>query len=799
MVSRLAVLVLGMAPAAVAAGASAAKSLLRGSAPESVMGFSRRGPLLTRGLAEEDQNGGTYEHVGCYLDSEEDRILGSSIMSLEMTTMACHTHCDALGSAYMATQNGSECWCSKDGLLDFQRHGDGVGKCDSYCGGDKMQTCGGDNAFDLYRMEWAPASDSPEYKGCYLDMENERLMDDMMEAEMMTPVLCREHCMGKGVATYATQFGNECWCGTSADMEDYSKHGEGVCHMRCSGDNEIACGGYNSLSVFQMDDMEDGPTPAPSTDTEATDRVDQPTAEPSSDEQQPTAVDQTAMDPAASPSMDGQLAAYGQPTMDSTMMASNSGGQLSDYDQPTMGYPTSSSMGGQPSDYDQPTAGSPRTSSMEEQPTAVDQPTMDPTMSPVAEPTAEPSMAPVAEPTAVDQPTMDSPMAPVAEPTALDQPTMGSPVAPVAEPTAVDQPIMGSPMAPVAEPTAVDQPTMGSPMAPVAEPTAVDQPTMGSPMAPVAEPTAVDQPTMGSPMAPVAEPTSVDQPTMGSPMAPAAEPTAVDQPTMGSPMAPAAEPTSVDQPTMGSPMAPAAEPTSVDQPTMGSPMAPAAEPTAEDPETQPTEGGGDAGDYEELLAIHNRKRCMHGASPLQWDSTIQKVAQAYAEFLTNSDDRGTIFDSKQCHYTAPLNPASIPSFVLSSCSLVLVLLPISFSQDYADVLTNSDNCGTISHSDNPYGENLYYCGHSSGYTCYSNEEAMTALFDSELTDNVETWGLHATAIAWKSTTKIGCAVSNCKGEYYTQTLVCNFDPPGNDMSRVKEEVELESKSKAECS
>ena len=37
MVSRLAVLVLGMAPAAVAAGASAAKSLLRGSAPESVM------------------------------------------------------------------------------------------------------------------------------------------------------------------------------------------------------------------------------------------------------------------------------------------------------------------------------------------------------------------------------------------------------------------------------------------------------------------------------------------------------------------------------------------------------------------------------------------------------------------------------------------------------------------------------------------------------------------------------------------------------------------------------------------
>ena len=54
-------------------------------------------------------------------------------------------------------------------------------------------------------MEWAPASDSPEYKGCYMDMKNDRVMGDMMKAEMMTPVLCREHCMGKGVITYATQ------------------------------------------------------------------------------------------------------------------------------------------------------------------------------------------------------------------------------------------------------------------------------------------------------------------------------------------------------------------------------------------------------------------------------------------------------------------------------------------------------------------------------------------------------------------------------------------------------------------
>eukprot|EP00904_Undaria_pinnatifida_P006963 jgi/Undpi1/3397/HiC_scaffold_15.g06770.m1 len=168
-------------------------------------GFSQQGPLLTRSLADEDPMGGSYEHLGCYLDSKEDRILGSRLVSLNLTTMECHTHCDAMGAAYMATQYGTECWCSNNGLLDFERHGDGVGKCDSYCGGDEMQTCGGVNAFDLYRMEWAPASDSPEYKGCYMDMKNDRVMGDMMQAETMTPVLCRKHCMGRGVATYATQ------------------------------------------------------------------------------------------------------------------------------------------------------------------------------------------------------------------------------------------------------------------------------------------------------------------------------------------------------------------------------------------------------------------------------------------------------------------------------------------------------------------------------------------------------------------------------------------------------------------
>lgn len=38
------------------------------------------------------------------------------------------------------------------------------------------------------------------------------------------------------------QFSNECWCGTSDNEADYERHGEGVCHMGCSGDGTVACG-----------------------------------------------------------------------------------------------------------------------------------------------------------------------------------------------------------------------------------------------------------------------------------------------------------------------------------------------------------------------------------------------------------------------------------------------------------------------------------------------------------------------------------------------------------------------------
>ena len=37
--------------------------------------------------------------------------------------------------------------------------------------------------------------------------------------------------------------------------------------------------------------------------------------------------------------------------------------------------------------------------------------------------------------------------------------------------------------------------------------------------------------------------------------------------------------------------------------------------------------GDDAGEYANLLSLHNKNRCMHNAGPLVWDTEIYKTAE----------------------------------------------------------------------------------------------------------------------------------------------------------------------------
>lgn len=49
----------------------------------------------------------------------------------------CHLHCNVRGAFYMATQYGSECWCTREQDLDYASLDFGV--CDTRCSGDEVR------------------------------------------------------------------------------------------------------------------------------------------------------------------------------------------------------------------------------------------------------------------------------------------------------------------------------------------------------------------------------------------------------------------------------------------------------------------------------------------------------------------------------------------------------------------------------------------------------------------------------------------------------------------------------------
>lgn len=76
----------------------------------------------------------------------------------------------------------------------------------------RAETCGGTDAFDLYKLEWPDAPvNHPEYMECYADMKSDRVMGHKTTTDDMTPAVCREHCMGKDAMYYGTQV-SVCMC-----------------------------------------------------------------------------------------------------------------------------------------------------------------------------------------------------------------------------------------------------------------------------------------------------------------------------------------------------------------------------------------------------------------------------------------------------------------------------------------------------------------------------------------------------------------------------------------------------------
>ncbi|CBN74220.1 EsV-1-166 [Ectocarpus siliculosus] len=177
----------------------------------------------------------------------------------------CYEHCYSEGAAYMATQFGFECWCSDDTDLDYSRHSDNIdggdGLCTTACQGD---TCWRERALDACAvlvdrraLLVEEGDEVDEYVGCFADDPEDRLLGNEIKYQPdMTQAVCRTYCEGYDAHFYATQYGDECWCGMSNDEEDYKRHGSGSCLMECSGDPGTVCGGNDAFNLYKNMDKQ---------------------------------------------------------------------------------------------------------------------------------------------------------------------------------------------------------------------------------------------------------------------------------------------------------------------------------------------------------------------------------------------------------------------------------------------------------------------------------------------------------------------------------------------------------------
>ena len=137
---------------------------------------------------------------------------------------------------------------------------------------------------------------------------------------------------------------------------------------------------------------------------------------------------------------------------------------------------------------------------------------------------------------------------------------------------------------------------------------------------------------------------------------------------------------------------------------------------------------------DEFLSAHNGERQSLGISPLVWDDTLASYANQYA--LSQDNPQG-------------------------GCS------------------------GDLTHSNGPYGENLYWYWTSSG-TLATPTDAVNAWIsekqDYDYASNTCVSGQecgHYTQVVWAATLRVGCVAHACASNPGATYTICSYDPPGN--------------------
>ncbi|KAF9559027.1 hypothetical protein CPC08DRAFT_763569 [Agrocybe pediades] len=186
----------------------------------------------------------SWNNYGCVAEGTTDSrraLTGASFSQTNMTPQVCQNLC--AGYLYAGVEYGVQCYCGNS-LTNNGATGNVISSsnCQSTCGGDPSQKCGGSWTMNVYTKV---VSSSWSSAGCYVDASTRMLRGSGTTITGMTIDKCISVCSSGGYSMAATEYGRECYCGNQL----YKEGGGGnpasaaQCNVPCEGNTAQICGG----------------------------------------------------------------------------------------------------------------------------------------------------------------------------------------------------------------------------------------------------------------------------------------------------------------------------------------------------------------------------------------------------------------------------------------------------------------------------------------------------------------------------------------------------------------------------
>lgn len=205
------------------------------------------------GLSLYSLTNGVGGYVGCAVDNAGfglGRTLpGAMTNSPDMTVQKCLDFCGG-SSQYVGLEYGTECYCGSPSDITI-----GASGCNTKCGGDPTQVCGGNWKLSVYKnAAYVPpvvksTIQGYSYQGCYVDSFARVLGSYVSASEQMTQDTCVGVCKSRGLPVAGVEYGRECWCGRQVPLVKAADP-NAECSMKCEGDATQLCGGGLRMNVW---------------------------------------------------------------------------------------------------------------------------------------------------------------------------------------------------------------------------------------------------------------------------------------------------------------------------------------------------------------------------------------------------------------------------------------------------------------------------------------------------------------------------------------------------------------------